>query len=87
MGTTCICWFCGREASEYEIGSSGIYHLNCGEYCGEYEYDPHLLLAQHPQPHWTGESRMRLADALHAGLRRRRFTSAQELVDAIAEVS
>ena len=86
MGTTCICWFCGGEASEYQIEGTRIYHLTCGDYCGEYEYDPRVFEEQQPHAHWE-KSRTILADALHRGLRRRRFTSVQELMDAFADIS
>jgi hypothetical protein len=86
MGTTCLCWLCGREASEYQIGATGIYHLTCRGYCGEYEYDPTLFEAQQPHAHWE-ESRRSLAEALHGGLRHTRFTSVRELMEAFAEMA
>ena len=86
MGTTCLCWLCGREASEYQIGGTGVYHLTCRAYCGEYDYDQNLLESQHTQAHWD-ESRQRLGEALHRGLRRRRFTSVRELMEAFGEMA
>ena len=86
MGITCLCWFCGREASEDEIGDTGIYRLTCGEYCGEYDYDPRVFEAQQQKADWD-ESRQRLAEALHRGLRHRRFTSVQRLMEAFTEIA